>query len=161
MMIVNIRIDERLIHGQVATMWTNHLKANRIMVIDDTVVKNEMEKDVLKMAKPNSVKLSILTVKGAAMRINKGQYENERVFLLVKNPNTLLELVNSGVSLSEINVGNMSAKKDSKQVTKSISITEKDREVFEKLNGLGIKLTAQMVPNDEKKEFISLLKEGE
>ena len=60
-MIVNVRIDERLIHGQVATMWTNHLKVNRIMVVDNVVVKNEMEKDVLKMAKPNSVKLSILT----------------------------------------------------------------------------------------------------
>ena len=117
-MIVNVRIDERLIHGQVATMWTNHLKATRIMVVDNEVVKNEMEKEVLKMAKPNSVKLSILTTKGASMRINNGQYDAEKVFLIVKNPKTLVELTDNGVVLEEINVGNMSAKKGSKQIAK-------------------------------------------
>ncbi len=51
-MIVNVRIDERLIHGQVATMWTNHLKVNRIMVVDNVVVKNEMEKMFLRWLSP-------------------------------------------------------------------------------------------------------------
>lgn len=160
-MIVNVRIDERLIHGQVATMWTNHLKASRIMVVDDSVVKNEMEKDVLKMAKPNSVKLSILTSKGASKRINNHQYDSERVFLIVKNPKTLLELVNNGVELEEINVGNMSAKADSKAVAKSIAVTQEDIQAFKELNKKGVKLSAQMVPNDEKKNFLNLLPKEE
>lgn len=158
-MIVNVRVDERLIHGQVATMWTNHLKVNRILVVDDDVVKSEMEKDVLKMAKPNSVKLSILTAKGASMRIQNGQYDNERVFLLVRKPGTLVQLVNNGVDLPEINVGNMSSKKDSRQIAKSIGVTEADIAAFKELKEKGVKLTAQMVPNDEKKDFLDLLKE--
>lgn len=157
-MIVNVRIDERLIHGQVATMWTNHLKAERIMVVDNDVVNSDMEKDVLKMAKPGSIKLSILTTKGASTRINNGQYTKERVFLIVKNPTTLLELVNNGVKISEINVGNMSAKKGSRQVAKSIGVTDKDVLAFNKLNEKGVKINAQMVPNDEKKNFMKLLK---
>lgn len=159
-MIVNVRIDERLIHGQVATMWTNHLKANRIMVVDNVVVKNEMEKDVLKMAKPNSVKLSILTIKGASARIQNGQYDDQRVFLIVKNPTSLVELVDSGVVLEEINVGNMSAKKGSKQVAKSIGVTPEDIAAFNHLNKKGVKLVAQMVPNEDKSDFMKLLKEG-
>lgn len=159
-MIVNVRIDERLIHGQVATMWTNHLKANRIMVVDNVVVKNDMEKDVLKMAKPNSVKLSILTTKGASARIQNGQYDDQRVFLIVKNPATLVELVDSGVVLEEINVGNMSAKKGSKQVAKSIGVTSDDIAAFNHLNEKGVKLVAQMVPNEDKSDFMKLLKEG-
>lgn len=61
--IKHVRVDERLIHGQVATMWTNTIKATRIMIVDDAVVKNEMEKVALKTAVPAGVKLSILTVK--------------------------------------------------------------------------------------------------
>ncbi|AYW47270.1 PTS mannose transporter subunit IIAB [Tetragenococcus osmophilus] len=158
-MIVSIRIDERLIHGQVATMWTNHLKADRIIVIDDEIVHDEMEKDVLKMAKPSSCKLSILTTRGAANRINAGKYENERVFILVKNPTTLVALLKNNLDLIEVNVGNMSSKKDSKQITKSISLTEEDIEKFEVLNKRHVELFAQMTPNDEKRNFMNLLKE--
>ncbi|GBD67848.1 hypothetical protein TEHN7118_0654 [Tetragenococcus halophilus subsp. halophilus] len=158
-MIVSTRIDERLIHGQVATMWTNHLKADRIIVIDDEIVHDEMEKDVLKMAKPSSCKLSISTTRGAANRINAGKYENERVFILVKNPTTLVALLKNNLDLIEVNVGNMSSKKDSKQITKSISLTEEDIEKFEVLNKRHVELFAQMTPNDEKRNFMNLLKE--
>ena len=158
-MIVNVRIDERLIHGQVATMWTNHLKVNRIMVVDNVVVKNEMEKDVLKMAKPNSVKLSILTTKGASARITNGQYDDQRVFLIVKNPATLVELVDNGVMLEEINIGKKKKKKGSKQVAKSIGVTPEDIEAFKHLNEKGVKLVAQMVPNEDKSDFMKLLRE--
>ena len=66
----NIRIDERLIHGQVATMWTNALHLTRLMVIGDDIVKNDIQKTALKTACPHGVHLSILTAKGAARRIN-------------------------------------------------------------------------------------------
>lgn len=102
------------------------------------------------MAKPNSVKLSILTTKGASMRINNGQYDAEKVFLIVKNPKTLVELTDNGVVLEEINVGNMSAKKGSKQIAKSIGVTSTDIEAFNYLNQKGVNLVAQMVPNEEK-----------
>ena len=64
----NVRIDERLIHGQVATMWTNALRLTRIMVVGDDIVKNDIQKTALKTACPHGVHLSILTAKGAARR---------------------------------------------------------------------------------------------
>lgn len=157
-MIVNIRIDERLIHGQVSTMWTNHLRVDRILVVDDAVVSNEIEKEVLIMAKPASVKLSILTVKGAAMRMNSGQYQDQRIFLIVKSPQTLADLLNSHVKFDEINVGNMSTKQHSQQIAKSIAVTNDDILAFKEINAHGVKIISQMVPNDEKKDFITLLK---
>ncbi|SJZ55342.1 PTS system, mannose-specific IIB component [Pilibacter termitis] len=159
-MLANIRIDERLIHGQVATMWTNYLKTDRIIVVDNDVVKNEMDKDVLKMAKPSSVKLSILTARGAAKRINDGNYDDQRVFLIVKKPSTLAEMVECGAKLEEVNVGNMSAKQGSRQVAKSIGVTEADIAAFHYLADHGVKLVAQMVPNEDKTNFMTLLKEG-
>lgn len=156
--IIHVRIDERLIHGQVATMWTNTIKATRIMIVDDGVVKSEIEKTALKTAVPSGVKLSILTTQGAIKNILAEKYVGQKVFLIVKNPRVLKELVDGGVTLPQINVGNMSTKKDSKQIKKSVSVTEEDLENFDYFVKKGVKLTAQMVPSEEAVPFQNLLK---
>ncbi|EIA19963.1 PTS system mannose/fructose/N-acetylgalactosamine-transporter subunit IIB [Listeria fleischmannii] len=156
--IIHVRIDERLIHGQVATMWTNTIKATRIMIVDDGVVKSEIEKTALKTAVPSGVKLSILTTQGAIKNILAEKYVGQKVFLIVKNPRVLKELVDGGVTLPQINVGNMSTKKDSKQIKKSVSVTKEDLENFDYFVKKGIKLTAQMVPSEEAVPFQNLLK---
>lgn len=156
--IIHVRIDERLIHGQVATMWTNTIKATRIMIVDDDVVKSDIEKTALKTAVPSGVKLSILTTQGAIKNILAEKYVGQKVFLIVKNPRVLKELVDGGVTLPQINVGNMSTKKDSKQIKKSVSVTEEDLENFDYFVKKGIKLTAQMVPSEEAVPFQNLLK---
>lgn len=153
----NIRIDERLIHGQVATMWTNALHLTRLMVIGDDIVKNDIQKTALKTACPHGVHLSILTAKGAARRINSGKYQGQTVLILVKNPGVLRELVDNGVKLPEINVGNMSTKANSCQVAKSVAVTEEDIENFKYLDQKGCYLYHQMVPAEEKEDFMKLL----
>ncbi|MFC6169541.1 PTS system mannose/fructose/N-acetylgalactosamine-transporter subunit IIB [Loigolactobacillus jiayinensis] len=156
--IVNVRVDERLIHGQVATMWTNSLKTTRIMVVDDRVVKNSIEKMALKTAVPSGIKLSILTAKGAAERINAGNYIGQRVFLLVKAPQTLKKLLDGGVPLELVNVGNMSQKDGAKSVKKSVAVTDDDIETFHYLDQKGVRLVAQMVPSENAEDFMKLLK---
>ncbi len=153
----NIRIDERLIHGQVATMWTNALHLTRLMVIGDDIVKNDIQKTALKTACPHGVHLSILTAKGAARRINSGKYKGQTVLILVKNPGVLKELVDNGVKLPEINVGNMSTKANSRQVAKSVAVTEEDIENFKYLDKKGCHLYHQMVPAEDKEDFMKLL----
>jgi len=73
--IVNIRIDERLIHGQVAAFWTNTLKATRIMVIDDSASRDDVQKMALKMACPAGVKLSILSIEKAVENLQANKYD--------------------------------------------------------------------------------------
>ncbi|MFB6469214.1 PTS system mannose/fructose/N-acetylgalactosamine-transporter subunit IIB [Cytobacillus sp. Hz8] len=155
--IVHVRVDERMIHGQVATMWTNSIKATRIMIVDDAVVKNDMEKMALKTAVPSGVKLSILTAAGAIRNILAEKYTDQRVFLIVKSPAALRALVEGGVELPQINVGNMSTKSGSKKVKKSVSVTDKDIEDFKFLAEKGIKITAQMVPSEDSMDFMKLI----
>ena len=157
---INVRIDERLIHGQVATMWTNVLDINRIIVVDNKVIKNETEKEVLKMAKPSNVKLSILSIKGASERIINGQYDEETILVLVKSPITIYEMIELGVKISDIIVGNISKKENTREITKSININKDEERCFLKLKNKGIEIYAQMVPNDTKKDFIKLLNGG-
>lgn len=153
----NVRIDERLIHGQVATMWTNALHLMRIMVVGDDIVKNDIQKTALKTACPHGVHLSILTAKGAARRINSGKYQGQTVLVLVKTPAVLRQMVDNGVKLPEINVGNMSTKTDSRQVAKSVAVTAEDVDDFNYLNKQGCHLYHQMVPAEDKEDFMKLL----
>lgn len=158
--LVNVRIDSRLIHGQVVTMWCNRLQATRIMVVDDAVVKNDTEKQVLRMAAPAEIRLSVLSAAGAARRIGEGRYEGQRVMLIVRGPETIERLREGGVDVDEVTVGNISPSDGSVAVTKSINVNASQRASFERLDAAGVRLVSQMVPNDAKADFMSLLKEA-
>lgn len=158
MAIIATRIDGRLVHGQVANLWTTKLQATRIMVVDDKVSESAIEKSGLRMAAPASVRLSVLNVKTAAAHILAHKYDSQRVFIVAKKPQPLLELVKAGVEIKEINVGNMSQTDETRSLTKSINVVDDDVKTFEELDKLGVHLIAQMVPGDNATEFMSLLK---
>ncbi|MFD1418731.1 PTS mannose/fructose/sorbose transporter subunit IIAB [Companilactobacillus keshanensis] len=158
--IVNVRIDARLIHGQVATMWTRKLNATRIIVIDNEIVKSDVQKMTLKTAVPRGVHLSILTSQGAVKRLKDRKYQGQRVFILVRDPKVLQELVEQGIKIKSINVGNMSMSENARQIAKSVAVTDADENVFEYLSKQKVDLYHQMVPNDNKQEFMNLLKKG-
>lgn len=146
--IIHIRIDDRLIHGQVATMWTNNLGATRIMVINDEVANNDLQKSVLRMAAPSNVSTSIITREAALKNISSGKYEGQKVFIVVKSPLDLLYLVKNGLDIKKINVGNMSSKKNTEVVRPSISVTAEEKEAFKELIDRGVEITAIMTPTD-------------
>lgn len=157
MSIIGVRIDGRLIHGQVANLWTTKLNISRIMVIDDEVAQNDIEKSGLKLATPAGVKLSVLPIEKAAHNILAGKYDSQRLLIVVRKPDRLLKLVELGVPIEEINVGNMSQSNETRSITKSINVVDQDVDVFNKLNHKGVRLIAQMVPSDKAEDFMSLL----
>lgn len=145
---VHIRVDDRLIHGQVATRWSTGLRVNRIMVIDDTVAANDTEKAILRMAAPAGVNTSILGFDKAVVNIQNGNYERQRVMLIVKSPVTLVKMLEAGVELIPVNIGNLSNRPGTTQYKKSVSMTLEEKEAVDTLLKAGIHVTAQMVPDD-------------
>ena len=148
--ITHIRIDDRLIHGQVATMWTNELGATRIMVINDEVANNDMQKSLLRMAAPPNVSTSIITRETAVKNISSGKYKGQKVFIVVKSPLDILYLLNNGLDIKEINVGNMSAKSNTEVIKTTISVTKEEKEAFKELIERGVEVTAIMTPGAPK-----------
>ena len=130
MTIVGNRIDGRLIHGQVANLWTTKLNISRIMVVDDEVAEN----------------------------ILAGKYDSQRLLIVARKPDRFLKLVEAGVPIETLNVGNMSQTSETRSVTRSINVVDEDVAVFNKLHDKGVVLTAQMVPNDPAEDFMKLLK---
>ncbi|PFC77232.1 PTS mannose/fructose/sorbose transporter subunit IIB [Bacillus cereus] len=146
--IVHIRVDDRLIHGQVATRWATGLRVNRIMIIDDKVAVNDDEKSILRMAAPAGVNTSILTFEKGLNNVKNGNYKGQRVLLIVKTPEILVQLMNGGLALKEVNVGNMSSRPGTTQIKKSISMTENEKVAVQQLLSQDVKVTAQMVPEE-------------
>ena len=155
--IVNFRLDERLIHGQVATYWTRTLQADRIIVADDDVLKDQIGMEALKAAVPSGVHLSILSVDNAAKRLNEGRYSGQRVFLIVNKPKTISRMLDAGLKVKEVNIGNMGEKEGRKQIKKSVYCTDAEIAEIENIEKKGVEVYAQMVPNDDKKTFRSYL----
>lgn len=151
--IVHIRIDDRLLHGQVVNFWGTSLKVGRIMVVNDEVANDEMQKSILRMVAPSGVRTSIITKEKAANNILNNRYEGQRVMMIVKNPMDILDLMDLGLDIKEVNVGNMANRKDTVQIKKSISLTKEEFKDFEELEKRGVVLTAIMVP-DEKKTYL-------
>lgn len=158
MAIVHARIDERLIHGQVATVWTNTIGAQRIMVVNDLAVKDPLQIGALKMAKPAGVKLSILSKRKAIEKILAGNYDEEKVFLITKDIADMVELIDGGVPLKAFNVGNISQKEGSKPIKKSVALTGQDIETLRRLTSEGVAITAQMIPSESNEPILNFIK---
>lgn len=152
--IVNTRVDERLIHGQVAGIWSSTLNTQRIIVANDEAAADDLQRTSLRMAAPKSMRLSVLPVAEAAKNINIGKYGKQRLFLLFKNPTDVKRFVEAGGKLDQVNVGNMSHKAGAREVTKNIYVTEKEQAVFQDIAAKGTKITAQLVPNDPTIDFM-------
>ncbi len=144
--IVLTRIDDRLIHGQVATAWSKITKATKIIVVDDAVAQDSFMEMVLKSAAPSSIKVEIYGVSDAVNALNKDD-DGERVIVLVKTPMVVLDLVKAGVGIKELNLGGMGAKQGRKQFYKNISVSDEEKESFKELKELGVNVFVQIVPD--------------
>ncbi len=155
--IVHARVDERLIHGQVAMVWTNTVGASRIVVVNDDVLKDDMALVGLKMAKPAGVKLSIMTVNRAVERLKENAYSGDRIFVITKNIADMAELIRRGVEIDRVNVGNVAKREGSRNIKKSVNLTEQDiADIQEMIRG-GHSVTAQMIPNESDQSILNYL----
>ena len=156
--VVAIRIDARLIHGQVATLWQGTWQCNRIMVIDEASANDPMLKSVLKIACPSGVRLSVLEAPTASANLQTPRYGKERIVIVTKEPSNLVTLVEGGYKLPvDITVGNMSGGSGKKKVANHISVTDEDIAAFQKLNELGYNIVAQQVPSVSPQPFMPQL----
>lgn len=158
MKVVNSRIDMRLIHGQVAVMWTRSLNATRIMVVDNDVIHNNLEMQMLKMACPAEVKLSILDTVTAAKNLSNQKYVDDNVFIIAKTPLVYLELAKNGYVIDKLTVGNMAKRENTRQIFKTALVTPQEEDAFIELEKLGTKIEYQLVNTDNPIDFMSLLK---
>lgn len=147
--IVFTRIDDRLIHGQVMTAWLSNTNANEIVIIDDEVAQDDFIKMVMLAAVPQGIHVEILTVDEAVEYLS-GEDAGAKIIILVKNPFTINELLQKGVTIKELNVGGMGLRGNRSQVYRNIAASDDERDVFKKMITQKIVINIQVIPSDSK-----------
>lgn len=157
MTIALARIDDRLIHGQVATRWTKETNVKRIIVVSDEVAADTVRKTLLTQVAPPGVTAHVVDVAKAIRVYENPNYAKDRVMFLFTNPTDVLRLVEAGVKITSVNIGGMAFHQGKTQVNGAISVDEKDIVAFHKLNDLGIELEARKVSSDSPLKIMDMI----
>ena len=156
-MIKLTRIDDRLVHGQVAFTWVPSLGVDCLVVANDKVAKDDFLKMTMNLAKPPSARLLILTVENAGVFLTDPKSRNLKVMLLVSSIFDASELANSLPEIHSVNFGGIRMKEGAKLISKAIAVCEEDIPVINKMLEKGLELEIRQVPTDKKVMIKDLL----
>jgi len=159
-MITHLRIDNRLIHGQVAVTWMNVIGADKIIVCNDKVAADPIQK----MALPMAARGNTVYVFSVAETIQYAKdHPQETMFVICKFPSDAVQVLESGLEVQDVNVGNAAPIQGTQfvMVTKSIAVTKEDAEVYRKIAAMrGGVLNSRLTTQNETENFIALLEKS-
>ena len=144
--IVLVRIDNRLIHGQVATQWCGSVGANLLLVANDAVSTDKMRQGLLKMASPGYAQTRFFSIEKTCAVIDKAS-PKQKIAIICETPQDVLKLVEGGVPIKKVNIGNMHMAEGKRQVATSVAVNDDDVAAFKKMQDLGVELEIRRVPD--------------
>lgn len=154
-----VRIDDRLIHGQVATVWVKESKCNKIFVCSDEVAKDTLRKTLLLKVAPPGVKAYVLPI-DKVLEVNKNaKYDSFKALILCPKPEDVLRLVQGGMPIKSVNLGGMCFKTGRTQISSAVSLGQEDIDALKKMHELGIELELRKIATDSKVDVMSKIKD--
>ena len=156
-MIKLIRIDDRLVHGQVVFTWVPSLGTDCLLVANDKVAKDDFQKMTLGLAKPSGVKLLIKSISDAVIFLNDEKNKALKVLVLINAVKDAFALASGVQEIRSINFGGIRAKEGAKLISKAVAVTDEDVVVIKELLQRGIELEIRQVPSDEKQKVSALI----
>lgn len=152
-----VRIDDRLIHGQVVASWLHaYSNVEKIMIVDDKTSTDPFMQDMFSLLVPTGIEINIYNITDAIAKIKEGI--NRPTMMIVKFPETIEKLVDGGVDISYLNIGGMGMTGNRKNFYKNISVSEEEKEIFKRLIDRGMQIDIQIIPAYNKVDMKSLLK---
>jgi D-glucosaminate PTS system EIIB component len=148
-----VRVDFRLIHGQVITKWIRQTSANRIVIINDVLASDEFMKSIYVMAAPANVEVEIYSVTTAIDLWKKNQMGEGKLFVLFKDIETTFRTIKGGIPIKDIQIGGLGAGPGRVAVFGPITFNEEDVELLKGLEKEGCRVYLHQVPDEPKMEF--------
>ncbi len=156
---VLFRVDDRLIHGQIIAAWVPYIRATRIIVADDKLPQNEMLSKILRLAAPASLRVEILPVRQAVALIEQQRSgPGLLTIMLFSGLDAVVQALAAGLTLIELNIGNLRNAPGKLQISDSISLDRKEIEALRQLQRQDIKVTIQPVPSAPAVDMMALLR---
>lgn len=157
MPIALLRIDDRLIHGQVVEGWLPRLDVDLIVVASDAAAADPVQGALMKMALPPGVGLSVLSVADAPGALASPQAAARRVLVLVPGPEEALALLEKGVAVDRVNVGGLHFTVGKVQLGRALFLSEKDKGALRAIAARGVRLEGRPLPGDPEENLASML----
>lgn len=153
-----VRVDDRLIHGQVVAIWLKALGAKRIVILDDRTARDDFLKEVITFAAPHGVPVEILEVEPGIERTRDLVASPEPVFVLMRSPLVAVRMREAGVEFPVLNVGGIGAGPGRTPLYRNISASAEELAAMRRLEELGTKVELRIVENDRPVAFASVAK---
>jgi len=153
MTVSHVRMDNRLIHGQILVSWNSHLKISHLIVTNDVVAKDQLQVTLLKAVTPIGAEVSILNIDDCVKYCQSPKADKEGIFIIAKYPEDGWELVNRGLNIPVLNLGNQAFVRGAKKLSNTVFLTESGVKALQKIHNKGIKITCRMMPNEPENEF--------
>ena len=144
-----VRVDFRLIHGQVITKWTRTISADRIIVVNDELAHDEFMADVYIMAAPQGMTVEVITVDDFVQHAAAGNYGNGHILVLFKGISDAATAVGAGVALPALQIGGLGSGGGKTSVVRGISIDRHDADQLETIQQAGIPVSFQVTPEEQ------------
>ena len=158
--IAHVRVDTRLLHGQVATTWTKTVSPDRIIVVSDGVAHDQLRKTMIEQAAPPGVPANVVPISKMIEVTKDPRFGATKAMLLFENPQDLLAAIEGGVDIKEANIGSMAHSVGKVVVTNAIAMDNADVETLETLHAKGVALEARKVPSDSPVSYEDLIKKA-
>lgn len=152
-MIKLLRVDHRLLHGQVAFSWTSDLGADCILLANDSLINDEIRKMAISLAKPPQTKLVMKSIDGAAEAINQGKTDNYKLFVIVESVEDAYRLISKCNQFKQLNLGGATRKEDSVRLGKIFFVSQEDIKLLNELLNKGIEIDIRQIPSDSKEIY--------
>lgn len=157
---VHVRVDTRLLHGQVSTAWTKAVSPDRIIVVSDGVSHDELRKTMIVQAAPPGVKVHVVPMSKMIEVAHDPRFGATKAFLLFETPQEVLEAIEGGVDIKKVNLGSMAHTVGKVVVTNAIAMGESDIECLEALEAKGVEFDVRKVPADAPENFSAMMKKA-
>ena len=153
MTVVHVRMDNRLIHGQILVAWNSEFKINHIIVSNDEVAADPMQVTLLKAVAPAGREVSVLSVRDTVEYCKSPEGEAETIFIIAKWPEDGVGLVDGGLDLPVINLGNQAFSRGAKKLSNTVYLREEGVRALKRAHDKGVRITCRMMPAHPDKEF--------
>lgn len=147
MSLILVRLDDRLIHGQVVVGWGQALNADHFLLIDDQVSDNEWERELYRMGVPPEMAVEFVNLADAGPALDRRASDGSRTIVVVADVDTLVEACRSTKAIGEVNLGGIHEGPDRVRRLRYVFLTDDEAHKLEDLAGTGIVITAQDVPS--------------
>ncbi len=154
-----VRIDDRLIHGQVCVAWGTCLLIDRIVLVNDDVAHTEWKRSLYTEADAMGAAISVFDVEGFGRELAAGAWQGEKVIVVVGTPLDARLLLEHGLAVKSVNIGGMHHSEGKREVLPYVYVDDDDRRELLAIAAGGVALEARDVPQADPVDLLPLLKE--